>query len=167
MNESSKGLDMEQKLSNSINPSSNIAEVIKWEKIDLSEKNLTNQEIESILKQIKNPENIKTVNLSYNRLTKIPKSIFNFRNLEELDLTYNNIKSISNNISMLNKIKKLMLTSNPLKNGLPKEVGQVSLEYLEIDILYKDDQYLRNIIKKVKENIIDTYWDDKDNWSRW
>ncbi|MFZ2150625.1 MAG: hypothetical protein WAZ12_04670 [Candidatus Absconditicoccaceae bacterium] len=166
MNEPFKEGDMGQKGSNSINQNSNITEVIKGEKIDLSQKDQTNEEIENILKKIGNPENIKEINLSYNQLNTIPQSIFKFTNLEKLDLTYNNIKSIPNNIGILKNLKKLILTSNPLKNNLPIEIRGLSLEYLEIDILNENDQYLRNIIKKIKENIVDTYGDDKDSGGR-
>jgi Leucine-rich repeat (LRR) protein len=146
---------------------SEITEIIRWETIDMSEKDRTNEKIEQILKNIKNPESIKNINLSYNQLTHISDVIFTFTNLENLDLTYNNIASISDKIWEFKKLKKIILTSNPLENNpLPKWIAEIWLEYLEIDNLNKDDEYLRNLIPEIKENRIDTFWDDDDDWNR-
>lgn len=149
------------------NLNSEIVEIINWDTINLSEKDRTNEKIEEILNKIKNPESIKNIDLSYNQLTKIPDIIFNFINLENLDLTYNNIDSISDRIWEFKKLKKLILTSNPLENKpLPKRIAEIWLEYLEIDSLDQDDEYLKTIIPEIKENRIDNFWDEDNNWNR-
>jgi len=77
---------------------------------------------------------LKTLHLSDNQLTTIPKCIKNLSNLEELDLLYNSIKSLPNELSKLTKLKSLDLQQNEIAT-IPSVIGKLTnLEKLNLDI---------------------------------
>ena len=66
--------------------------------------------------KIKNPENVKILNLTSNNLTELDKDIFsNFTQLQELDLSYNNLTELDKDIfSNLTQLNNLNLRNNNL-----------------------------------------------------
>jgi Leucine-rich repeat (LRR) protein len=93
-------------------------------KLDISWNNLKG----NIPEEIKNLQNLKTLELDNNTLSIIPNEIGNLNNLETLDLNYNEITTIPNEIGNLKNLKSLDFYHNKI-DSIPK--GLSNLENLE------------------------------------
>lgn len=81
---------------------------------------------------LKNPDQVKGLNLSYQDLKEFPKDIFKLTNLADLRLNNNQIKVIPPQIAELAKLQWLELSSNQISQ-LPREIGNLP-ELRELDL---------------------------------
>lgn len=69
----------------------------------------------SLIGEIRQMSQLKTLDVSYNKMTGIPAEIGQLSNLETLNYSYNDISGLPNELSNLrNNLKEFDLTGNPL-----------------------------------------------------
>ncbi|XP_078043066.1 uncharacterized protein LOC144473244 isoform X2 [Augochlora pura] len=84
------------------------------------------------INSLKEPSNLKEIDLSGTVIPQIPKKISNFVNLTILNISFNNITWLPEEICSLTKLKRLMVDRNNLMT-LPKTIGKlISLEELNV-----------------------------------
>ncbi len=78
----------------------------------------------NITEVLKNPQNIRILNLSGSKLTTLPGEIGKLQNLQLLNLDDNQLIALPKEIGQLQNLQKLLLNKNKLTT-LPKEIGQL------------------------------------------
>ncbi len=78
----------------------------------------------NITEVLKNPQNVRILNLSGSKLTTLPGEIGKLQNLQLLNLDDNQLIALPKEIGRLQKLESLGLDHNQL-NALPKEIGKL------------------------------------------
>jgi len=113
----------------------------------LTDLNLSYNEISHISNLISNMTLLKVVNLLDNELTNIPSSVLKLTNLEKLYIVNNNLNKISNQISKLTRLEVLNLNNNKIKY-IPDSISclinlkVIFLKYNNIEYITKSLFYL-------------------------
>ena len=95
--------------------------------------NLTDQQLESLPKEIGKLSALEEIYLLNNNLTTLPGEIGNLRVLEILDLWKNNLTTLPKEIGNLSNLERLELDENKL-TILPKEIGNLTaLKALDLE----------------------------------
>ncbi len=92
----------------------------------------TSEELRVLFENIKEPLQIKYLNLSNLEIEHLPNSIKAFQNIRVLDLSRNQISKLPKSIRELYKLERLLISDNRLES-LPKTIGDLfSLRELDI-----------------------------------
>ena len=113
---------------------------------NLTELDLSNNNLTEMPKEIAQLNNLTTLDLSHNQCATFPNEIAQLTNLIELKLSFNHLNKVPKEIAQLTSLTKLDLSYNQLTE-LPKEVAQLTnLIKLELS-----DNQLTELPKEVTE----------------
>ncbi|KAM3926822.1 volume-regulated anion channel subunit LRRC8A-like [Leptodactylus fuscus] len=109
--------------------SSSIFSLVKLQKLDLSNNNLSFLEELASLQQLKN---LVSLYLSSNNISSIPPHMARVSSLEKLCINHNKLTSISAAVFKLTRLSYLNLSNNAI-SSLPAEIGKlITLEFLSV-----------------------------------
>ncbi|MBR8827889.1 MAG: leucine-rich repeat domain-containing protein, partial [Gomphosphaeria aponina SAG 52.96 = DSM 107014] len=115
---------------------------------NLTELNLSYNQLSSLPSEITNLTNLTRLDLSDNQLSSLPSEITNLTNLTSLDLRNNQLSSLPSEITNLTNLTRLYLDGNPLENP-PLEVCKQGIEAI------------REYFQKLEEEGYDTIYEAK------
>ncbi|MGE8949003.1 leucine-rich repeat domain-containing protein [Leptospira interrogans] len=111
----------------------------------------------NITEVLKNPQNVRILNLSGSKLTTLPGEIGKLQNLQLLNLDDNQLIALPKEIGQLQNLESLDLEHNQL-NALPKEIGKLqklqtlNLKYNQLATLPEESKQLKNLKKLYLHN---------------
>eukprot|EP00466_Bigelowiella_natans_P007772 jgi/Bigna1/86952/estExt_fgenesh1_pg.C_150159 len=113
--------------------SSQSNELLSWRSVPRRQYlGLSNNQLESIPKELSQLKNLSQLYLYNNHLESIPKELSQLKNLKYLHLGSNHLESIPKELSQLKNLKYLSLGNNHLES-IPKELSQLkNLSYLDL-----------------------------------
>ena len=104
-----------------------ISSIQQTKTLDLSGKNLSDEELAVLLPRIaKEHPNLNVLKFANNNLTKLPDSIKEFPFLQVLDVSNNNLKNLPDTIENLSFLKELDVSYNAIER-LPESMQNLSL----------------------------------------
>lgn len=91
----------------------------------ISQENLSNEYVFTSLDEaMRQPDDVKVLQLKRKRLNGIPPEVYTFKNLKYLDLSSNRIKIIPERLSRLTQLEVLILSNNRIDN-IPESIGDM------------------------------------------
>ena len=104
--------------------------------------------LDPLFEALRDPEEVKELNMRHSNLTQIPSSIARLTNLERLILYCNDLKSLPSSIGQLRSLNTFRLSNNDISE-LPSSVGQLN-DLRELDLRWNALEELPSSIGKLK-----------------
>ncbi len=104
-----------------------------YEKTQLKELHLYENELDSLSYKIAQLENLEELYIGKNKLKKLPDEICRLKKLRILSIQYNELEELPDSIGQLDNLEQLILNQNRLTT-LPKSIGQLKkLQILQVN----------------------------------
>lgn len=113
-------------------PKELFAKIPRTKQNELTELDLSNQQLTELPPEIGQFKNLQNLNLSENQLSFLPQEIGQLKHLQSLDLSQNQIISLPKELNQLKDLKQLNLQQNQLSE-VPREILQLTwLAHLDL-----------------------------------